>query len=169
MESSDRVVISLSIDIPLKSKGDALFYYKHLDYSCADWMVFATVKEMFHGRISLIWTLYCCFQILLVQVNIDVYITHHKYQVKPHLYAFLSAAFSAAMSHRNHFFGLHQQNKFSLSKAKFRQSSNCCQGFLKLPNLVIIVLSPPRNLAHVTFSELIIVFSTMVNLLFILY
>ena len=39
-----------------------------------------------------------------------------------------------AINYRNHFFRLYQQNK-SESKVKFRQASNLCKGFLKLPNL----------------------------------
>ena len=57
------------------------------------------------------------------QVGTDVYIPHHKYQVKPHSFPWFSAACAAAIVHRNHFFHLYQQNKSSESKAKFRQAS----------------------------------------------
>ena len=43
------------------------------------------------------------------------YISHHKYQVRPHLSSWFSAACDAAIAHRNHFFHLYQQNKFSKS------------------------------------------------------
>ena len=43
-----------------------------------------------------------------VQVGIDVYIFHRKYQVKPHSSPWFSAACTAAIVHRNHFFCLHQ-------------------------------------------------------------
>ena len=39
-----------------------------------------------------------------VQVGIDVYIPHRKYQVKPHLSPWFSAACAAAIVQRNHFF-----------------------------------------------------------------
>ena len=39
-----------------------------------------------------------------VQVGIDVYIPHCKYQVKPHLSTWFSAACATAIVHRNHFF-----------------------------------------------------------------
>ena len=55
-----------------------------------------------------------------VQVGVNVYIDHHKYQVKPHLSLWFSAAFAAA------FFCLYQQNKFE-SKVKVRHASNCCK------------------------------------------
>ena len=59
-----------------------------------------------------------------VQIGIDVYISHRKYQVKPHSSLWFSAACAAAIVHRNHFFRLCQQNKSSESKVKFRQASN---------------------------------------------
>ena len=48
-----------------------------------------------------------------VQVETDVYVPHHKYQVKPHSSPWFSAACVAAIVHRNHFFCLCQQNKSS--------------------------------------------------------
>ena len=50
-----------------------------------------------------------------------------KYQFKPHLSPWFSAACAAAIVHRNHFFCLYQKDKSSKSKVKFRQASNCCK------------------------------------------
>ena len=66
-----------------------------------------------------------------VQVGIDVYIPHRKYQVKPHSSPWFSAACAAAIVHRNHFFRLYQREKSSDSKVKFRQASNCCKRVLE--------------------------------------
>ena len=66
-----------------------------------------------------------------VQIVNDVYIPHHKYQVKPHS----SPWFSSAIVHRNHFFHLYQQNKFSESKVKLRQASNRCKRVLEAAKL----------------------------------
>ena len=66
-----------------------------------------------------------------VQVGIDVYIPHRKYQVKPHSSSWFSAACATAILHRNHFFHLYQQNKSFESKVKFRQASNCCKTVLE--------------------------------------
>ena len=65
-----------------------------------------------------------------VQVEIDVYIPHRKYQIKPHLSPWFSGAFTAAIVHRNDFFHFCQQNKSSESKVKFRQASNHCKRVL---------------------------------------
>ena len=70
-----------------------------------------------------------------VQVGIDVYIPHRKYQVKPHASPWFSASCAAAIVHRNHFFRLYQQNKSSESKVKFRQASNRCKRVLEAAKL----------------------------------
>ena len=70
-----------------------------------------------------------------VQVGIDVYIPHPKYQVKPHSSPWFSAACAAVIVHRNHFFRLYQQNNSSESKVKFRQASNHCKRILEAAKL----------------------------------
>ena len=70
-----------------------------------------------------------------VQVGIDVYIPHRKYQVKPHSSPCFSAACAAAIVHRNHFFRLYQREKSSDSKVKLRQASNCCKRVLEAAKL----------------------------------
>ena len=70
-----------------------------------------------------------------VQVGIDVYIPHRKYQVKPHSSPRFSAACAAAIVHRNHFFRLHQKDKSSESNVKFRQASNRCKKVLEAAKL----------------------------------
>ena len=61
-----------------------------------------------------------------VQVGIDVYIPHRRYQLKPHSCLWFSAAFASAIGHRNHFFCLYKKDKSSDSNRKFRQASNHC-------------------------------------------
>ena len=71
----------------------------------------------------------------MVQVGIDVYIPHRKYQVKPHSSSWFSAASVATIVHRNHFFRFYQRQKSSDSKVKFRQASNCCKKVLEAAKL----------------------------------
>ena len=107
-----------------------------------------------------------------VRVGIDLYISHRKYQVKPHSSPWFSASCAAAIVHRNLFFLLYQKDKSSNSKVKFRQACNCCQRVLEAAKLACANKtkeSIPRNLALVIFGELPIVFSTKVNLLYLLY
>ena len=107
-----------------------------------------------------------------VQIGIDVYISHCKYQVKPHSSPWFSPACAAVIVYRNHFFCLYQQNKSSESKIKSRQASNRLKR-VRCQNLHMLleqkIPSLPRNLALWTFGELPIVFSTKVNLLYLLY
>ena len=72
-----------------------------------------------------------------VQVGIDVYIPHRKYQVKPQSSSssWFSAACAAAIVHRNHFCCLYLQNKSSESKVKFRQACNSCKRVLEAAKL----------------------------------
>ena len=70
-----------------------------------------------------------------VQVGIDLYIPHRKFQVEPHSSPWFSAACAAAIVHRNHFFCLYQKDKSSDSKLKFRQASNHCKRVLEAAKL----------------------------------
>ena len=56
-----------------------------------------------------------------VHVGIDLFILHIKYQIKLHLSSWFSAAWAAAIVHRNHLFRLYQTDKPSDFKVKFRQ------------------------------------------------
>ena len=58
----------------------------------------------------------------LVQVRIDVCIVTFR---------------SSVISHRNHFFRLHQQNKSSASKVNFREGSNRCKLVLEAGKLML--------------------------------
>ena len=110
-----------------------------------------------------------------VQVGIDVYIPHREYQIKPLSLLWFSAACAAAIVHRNHFFPLYRKDNSPDSKVKFRQASNHCKRVLEAVKLAygLVIkqksLLLPRNFALVTFGELLIVFSTKVNLLYLLY
>ena len=135
--NSDHVVVSVSIDFPINSKQDTLFHHIAYDYSCADWdglhdhLRDVPWEDIFKLSASAAASEFCEW----VQVGIDDYIPHCKYQVKPHSSPWFSAACAAAIIHRNHFFCLHQQNKSSESKAKFRQASNRCKRILEAAKL----------------------------------
>ena len=122
LANSDHVVVSVSIDFPSNSQRDAPFYRIAYDYSCADWDSSRDLlrdvpwEDIFKLGASAAASEFCEW----VQVGIDVYIPHRKYQVKPHSSPWFSAACAAAIVHRNHFFRLHQREKSSDSKVKFR-------------------------------------------------
>ena len=59
-----------------------------------------------------------------VQVGIDVYTSHRKYQAKAHSSPWFSAAFVSVRVHKNHFLCLYQKDKSSNFKVKLRQASS---------------------------------------------
>ena len=71
LENSDHVV-SVSIDFPSNSQWDAPFHCIAYDYSRADW---DGLRDHLRNPASE----FCEW----VQVGIDVYIPHRKYQIKP--------------------------------------------------------------------------------------
>ena len=73
-----------------------------------------------------------------VQVEIDVYIPHGKYQVKLHSFSWFSAACAFVIAQRNQFFHLYQQNKSSELKVKSRQTSNRCKRVLQAAKLAYV-------------------------------
>ena len=131
------IVVSVSIDVPSYSQWDAPFHCIAYDYSCADWdglcdhLRDAPWEDIFKLGASAAASEFCGW----VQVGIDVYIPHRKYQVKPHSSPWFSAACAAAIVHRNHFFCLYQKDKSSESKVKFRQASNCWKRVLQAAKL----------------------------------
>ena len=121
--NSDHVV-SVSIDFPSNAKWDTLFHCIAYNNSHTNWdglhdhLRDVAWEDIFMFGASAAAIEFCEW----VQVGIDVYHPHCKYQVNLHLSPWFSAACSAAIFHRNHIFCLYQQNKSSESKGKFRQA-----------------------------------------------
>ena len=134
--NSDHVVVSVSIDIPLNSQWNAPFHCITYDYSCADLDGFCDHlrdvlwENIFKLGASAAASEFCKW----VQVGIDVCIPHRKYQVMPHSSPWFSAAFAAAIVHRNHF-RLYQRDKSSASEVKFRQANHCYKRVLEAAKL----------------------------------
>ena len=173
--NSDLVFVSVSVDLPSNSKRDTQFQRKTYDYSPADW---DGLRDHFRG---VSWENISKFSAPApvspffewVQVGIYVYIPHCKNHVKTYLSPWFLAISSAATIHRNYFFWLYQGNESSESKVKFIHASNRCKSVLESSELANTnkQKSPSlsRKLALGTFGELPIVFSTKINLLYLLY
>ena len=123
-------LVSVSIDFSSHSQQDALFHRNAYDcsrtaYDYADWdglcdhLRDVTWEDIFRLSASTAASEFYEW----VQVGIDAYVLHRKYQVKPHSSLWFSAAFATAVVHRNHF-SFYQKDKSSESKVKFRQASN---------------------------------------------
>ena len=97
--NSDHVVVLIFIEFPSNSQWGAPFHCMAYDYSCADWDGLCDhLRDVFKLGAPAAASKFC-----EVQVGIDVYITHRKYQVKPHSSPWFSAACAAIIVHRNTF------------------------------------------------------------------
>ena len=137
LENSDHVVVSVSIDFLSNSQWGTPFHCIAYDYSCADWdgvpdhLRDAPWEDIFKLGASAGASEFCEWvQIRTVQV---VYISHRKYQIKPHSSPWFSATCVAV--HRNHFFCLYQKYKSSDSKVKVTKASNQCKRILEAAKL----------------------------------
>ena len=137
MENSDHVNVLVFINFPSNLQWDALFYCIADDYSRADWDGLRNhfrdvpLEDIFKLGASAAASEFCEW----VQIGIDVYIPHRKYQVKPHSPPCFSAACAAAMVPRNDFFCLYQKDKSSASKVKLRLATNSCKRVLEAAKL----------------------------------
>ena len=166
--NSDHVAVSVSIDFPSYSQQDVQCHRIAYDWdSLRDHLRDVPWEDISKLGASAAASEFCEW----VQVGIDVYIPHRKYQVKSHSFPWFSAACASATLHRNPFFRLYQKDKSPESKVHIRHASNRCKWVFETAKLAYANKSPslPRNLALRTFGELPIVFATKVNLLYLLY
>ena len=100
--NSDHGVVSDSINFPSYSQWDAPFHHIAYDYSRADQdglhdhLRDIPLEDIFKLNASKAASEFRAW----VQVGIDVYIPHRKYQVKSHSSPWFSAAFVAAIVHK---------------------------------------------------------------------
>ena len=114
--NSDNIVVLVSIDFPSDLQWDAPFHCIAYDYSHADWdnlcdhLRDVPWEGIFKLGTSAAAGEFCEW----VQVGIVAYIPDRKYQTKPHLSPWFSAACAAAIVNGNHFFCLYQKDKSSV-------------------------------------------------------
>ena len=93
--NSDHVVVSVSIDFPSNSKQDTLFHCIAYDYSCANWDGLCDNL----GHIQIFGASPAANEFReWVQVQIDVYMPHPKYHVKPHSSTWFSPSMEPTLS-----------------------------------------------------------------------
>ena len=164
LRNCDHVVVSVSIDF------DPITY----DYSHADLDGLHIIWEMFHGTITLnsVLVLLLVNFVKWVQFGIDVYIAHWKYQVKPHPHGFQLLVLLPKIIEIIFFVCTNRINLLNLKQSSDRLVI-VAKRFLMLPNLHMLLKqknpSLCRNLVLGTFGELLTLFSTKVNLLYLFY
>ena len=102
----DHVVVAVFIDFPINPKRDTPFHRIGYDYSRADWDGLRDhLTDLPREDILKLSVSAATSQFLeWIQVGIDVYIPNSKYQIKPHLSSWSSAACAAAIVNRITFF-----------------------------------------------------------------
>ena len=117
--NSDCFCLSLHWHYPSNSEGDTSFYHTAYDYSPCDYLSDqlrdAPWEEIFKLRASATGAEFCDW----VQVGMNVYIPHLKYQVKHHLHGF----HLLVLLHVNQVFRMSKKNKSPPSKVTFRLAS----------------------------------------------
>ena len=107
--NSYHVFVSVSIDFPsycIFTIGCSVSWHIPYDYSWADWGGLCDhLRDVPRGDIFELSVSAAASEFSeWVQVGIDVYIPHQKYQVKSHSSPWFSAAHAVVIVHRNHFF-----------------------------------------------------------------
>ena len=136
MGNFDRVVISVSIDLPSNSQQDAQFHCLAYDHSRADWDGLHYYLIDVKGRISLNLVLLLLLVNYMSGFMMELMYMLHIVSIRSslsHLHGFHLRA--AAIIHRNNFFCLCQQNKSSESKEKIRKASNSYKSVLEAARL----------------------------------
>ena len=173
-ENSDHVVVSVSIEFPTNWNLDVPFHWIAHDYSHADWDCLVIIREMFHVRISINSVLLLLLMNFVNGFRLELMYTSLIVSVrsKP-LISWFSSACAVAIAHRNHFFRLYKEKRSPESKVKFRQASNCSKRVLEAAKHAYTTKTKEsitsQKLGSRGFCELVIVFSTKVNLPYLLY
>ena len=66
-----------------------------------------------------------------VEIDIDRYIPHRKFQLKSHSSPWFTPSCAAAIAHRNHYFHQYHRNATPENKKLFCNSHNLCKKVLK--------------------------------------
>ena len=168
MFTTDHVVVKVSIDFPSNSKRDDLFHCIAYDYSCADWDGnrdhFRDVPwdDIFKFNASAAASEFC----KSVQVGIDVYIVIIRSSLT-HFHGFQLFVLLPQLMEITFFVSTNRINLLNLEQSLDRLVI-VAKGFLKLPNLHMLIKQKSitsQKFALKIFGELLIVFSTKVNLL----
>ena len=170
LRNSDHVFVSVFTDFPLNTKWDAPFHRLAYDYSHADWdslrdhLRDVPCEAIFKLSTSATASEFCEW----IQVGINVYIPHCKYQINPHSSPWFSTAGAAGIVHRNHLFRLFGTN--IESKGKFRQASNCYKSVFETAKLAYANKTNESITSHKLgsqdFWQIVIVLSAKLNLLY---
>ena len=133
MGNSDHIVVSADVDFMVKSTNEHPYHRTVFSYSNADWDGFRDFLrdvpwiDIFKHNVN-----YAAKEITeWIEIGIDCFIPHRKFQLKPHSSPWFTPACAAAIAHRNHFFHQYHRNRSAENSKLFRASRNHCKRVLE--------------------------------------
>ena len=130
---SDHMVVMASMDYSIKGAKEHPFHRMAFSYASADWDGFRDYlrdvpwKSVFRCNANKASKEFSEW----VQVGIDCFIPHRKFQMKPHSLPWFSPACAYAIAHRNHYFHQYHRSGSDENKALFNGARNRCKKVLE--------------------------------------
>ena len=128
--NSDHVLLQLSLKYPSLQNQDSPFHRTTYDYNGADWDSFrAFIRDipLSDGFCSLPASTCAAELAEWIQIGIDEYIPHRRYQLKPHSAPWYSSDCAAAIADRNRHFHRYRRNECPDTLRAFSISRNKCK------------------------------------------
>ena len=130
--NSDHLVVSVDVDFIDKSNKEHPYHRTVFSYSNADWDGLRDYLrdvpwiDIFRHNAN-----YAAKEITdWIDIGIDCFIPHRKFQLKPHSSPWFTPACAAAIAHRNHFFHQYHRIRSVENLRLFRVSRNHCKRVL---------------------------------------
>ena len=130
---SDHMVVGVDVNFVVKSANEHPYHRTVYSYCKADWdglrdhlrdvpwLDIFKHNATFAAKEISEW----------IEIGIDCYIPHHKFQLKPHSSPWFTPSCAAAIAHRNHIFHQYHRNMTPENKKLFCDSRNHCKRVLE--------------------------------------
>ena len=131
--TSDHLVISVDTDFMVKSTNEHPYHRNVYSYRKADWDGFRDYLRDVPWQTIFGYNVNKAAKEISdwIQIGIDCFIPHRKFQVKPHSLPWFTPSCADAIAHRNHFFHQFHRNKTKENKKLFNDARNCCKRVLE--------------------------------------
>ena len=126
---SDHIVVSVDVKFVVKSTNEHPYHRTVYSYSKADWDGLRDhLRDVPWSDIFSHDTTVAAKELSeWVEIGIDCYIPHRKFQLKPHSSPWFTPSCAAAIAHRNHYFHRYHRDATPDNKKLFNDSRNHCK------------------------------------------
>ena len=126
---SDHIVVSVDVKFVVKSTNEHPYHRTVYSYSKADWDGLRDhLRDVPWSDIFSHDTTFAAKELSeWVEIGIDCYIPHRKFQLKPHSSPWFTPSCAAASAHRNHYFHRYHRDATPANKKLFNDSRNHCK------------------------------------------